>query len=304
MSIVPATALSLGTYVHAALAAWRADASVNVKVAFMQAAAKARADAIMTYRDQVGAPISDSELIKIDDAILMGVYMVENYAKHWKSPLPPGFVSIAQEQTVVVPIPGTEHTEEWLYDSNLGRVVRVTYPEPRLHFLRGRLDGIIQNTRTLRVYVLDSKTYNTRPKDYDLRTSDQFLAYTWLLKKLDFGFPVAGVAYDGLWKRAAVPAKVDGRPGTMADLFLRLPIERSPEELEEFERELAMEALTMANAPHIYKNRSSDGSCHWGCSFDDLCYTISRGEDVEYVLKNKYTLKPKLEEVEVEAETA
>lgn len=292
--IVPATALSLGTYVHAALAAWRDDPSINPKVAFVQAAATARVEAIATYREQVGAGISDSEIVRLDDAILMGAFMVENYQKHWGAPLPPEFRTISQEQRIAVPIPGTEHTEEWLWDNTLGVCVKHTYAEPRLHYLEGRLDGIIQDRRN-RLYVLDSKTYNMRPKEYDLKTSDQFISYTWILKQLDMGYPVAGVAYDGLWKRAAVPKTVDGRKGVLADLFLRMPIEFAPEELEDFESELRLEALEMASNPAIYKNRSSDGSCHWGCGFDPLCLAVSRGEDVSYVLRSRYTHKIKLD---------
>lgn len=292
--IIPATALSLGTYVHAALAAWRDDANINPKVAFMQAAATARADAIAAYREQVGAGISDSEIVKIDDAILMGVFMVENYQRHWGSALPADFRTIAQEQRVAVPIPGTEHTEEWLWDNDLQDVVHHKYDRVHYHYLEGRLDGIIQDKRD-RIYVLDSKTYNQRPKDYDLHTSDQFTAYTWILKQLDFGYPIAGVAYDGLWKRAAVPKIVDGRKGTLADLFLRTRIEFGPEELLDFEYELASEALEMAGNPAIFKNRSSDGSCHWGCGFDPLCLAVTRGEDVSHVLKTRYTHKIKLD---------
>lgn len=288
--IFPATALALGTYVHEALGNWIIEPDTKPKVYFLRAAKAARESAIETYRAQTGAGPSDGELDKLDAAILMGAFMAENYELHWKKPLPDDFEVIAQEQRVCVPIPGTEHTEEWVYDPSDGLVWRRTYDEPRFHYLEGRLDGIIKDKRG-RLYVLEHKTYNIRPREDVLRTTDQFLAYTWILKQLDLGFPVAGVAYDGLWKRDHVPKTVDGRKGTLADLFLRMRLERSPEELATFEDELRLEVLEMASDPSIYRNRTSDGSCYWSCGFEPLCTSMMRGEDSEYVRRTRYTQK-------------
>ncbi|HSW91609.1 MAG TPA: PD-(D/E)XK nuclease family protein [Candidatus Saccharimonadales bacterium] len=289
--IIPATALSLGTYVHAALAAWMQDQSKPAKHYFLQTASIARAQAIKTYYQQVGAVISDSEVNRIDDAIVMGAFMCENYEKHWTAPLPPDFTVVTQEQRVLVPIPNTEHTEEWIYDRLKKEAVLVKYDTPRLHYVSGKFDGVIEDSRG-RLYVLERKTYNQRPREEVLRSNDQFLGYTWMLKQLGLPGRVAGVAYDGLWKRDHVPTKVDGRNGKLSDLFIRMRIERPPEELAEFEQELAWEVMEMASNPHITKHRTSDGSCFWGCDYEKLCAAMSRGEDVDYVIKSRFVLRP------------
>lgn len=312
MPMVPHTALSLGSFVHAALAAWHEDSSRHPKVTFLEAARDERIRIAEAYREQNGYSIEESKLSKIDDAITLGYSMIENYAERWHSPLPPRFKLIAPEQMVIMPIPGTEHTEEYLWVpndanslsiDNAGRLVKFTYDEPRMHYLKGKLDAIIQDEQTGGLYVLERKTYALRPREEVLRSTDQFVAYQWLLTMLNLGYEVAGVAYDGLWKRAAVPKTVDGRAGVLNDLFCRMKIEHPPEVLAEFEEFLKLEVLYMANNPPLYTNRTSDGSCFWGCGSQELCAAMTRGEDTDYVLRTEYTRKPPSEVEEIKDET-
>lgn len=289
--MVPATALSLGTFVHSALGGWIVDPGATPKRVFLEAARDERLRIQHVFREQNGYSIGDAKLTNIDEAINLGYSMMENYELHWKAALPADFTVLAQEQRIHVPIPGTLHTEEWLYDQDTDSTKLVRYDTPRYHYLQGRLDGIIKDKHS-RLYVLERKTYAARPKEEILRSTDQFVAYQWLLTQLDLGFPVAGVAYDGLWKRAAPPKKVDGRDGILADLFMRMRIEHPPEAIQEFETCLASIALEMASNPAIYPNRTSDGSCFWGCGMEELCAAMTRGEDVDYILRTSYTSKP------------
>lgn len=306
--MVPATALALGTFVHSALGAWLVDSSKPPKHTFLEAARDDRAKIIKTYAEQnPGLSLDEAKLARIDEATILGYSMMENYELHWKTPLPDDLEVVAQEQRLHIAIPGTEHTEEWVYEDHPAPEYRnvnhkgmhlVKYDEPKFHYLQGRLDGIVK--KGSRLYVLEHKTYGARPDERVLRSTDQFVAYQWLLSQMDLGYDVAGVAYDGLWKRAAPPKKVDNREGKLSDLFCRLRIEHSHDVLSEFETMLAAEVNEMANNPHPYTNRTSDGSCFWGCSFESLCSAMTHGEDTNYMRKTEYTNKPEYDEIELE----
>lgn len=264
--IVPSTALGLGTLIHAALADWLINPDLSLRDIYL-VRAKQQIDIVRSvFVKQVGRDITESELGSLWDAVNLGTAMMENYQEYWKTPLPAGFELVAPEQRIQIAIPGTSH------------------------FLEGRLDGIIRSLETKKLFVLEHKTYGQRPEERTLRWNDQFITYQWMLTKLDLG-EVEGIAYDGLWKRAAPPKKVENRPGTLGDLFARIKLRRSRHELEEFERMLRQEAIEMASAPAIYPNRTWDGSCNWGCEFNTLCFAMSAGDDVDTLQTTLYTTK-------------
>lgn len=309
--IVAPNALALGTLVHESLGIWLqmhqaylgGDVSMvlppgGLAQVFGQYATKTIAEARVVYERQVGAAMSDSELAPLYESVTQGRCMMDNYQARWKTPIPDDFEIIATEQRCIVPIPGTEHTSEWLQapESQGGTMTLVKYPDVRLHYLEGKLDAILREIKTGRLYVLEHKTYGQRPREDTLFANDQFLSYHWILLQLtaQMGLnvrDVAGVAYDGLWKRATPPKIVDGHKGTLSDLFCRRLITRPAQEIMEYESFLAQEVLEMANNPPIYLNRTSDGSCFWGCSDNALCLAMSRGEDYEYALRSTYRRK-------------
>lgn len=283
---------------------------------FLQYARDTVNEARAVYERQVGAPMSDSELAPLYESVTQGQAMMQNYQAYWKRPVPNDFDIIATEQRCTVPIPGSLHTQEWVmvqpdpvahpyvWEPELRK-----YSSPRWHYLEGKLDAILRERRTGRLFVLEHKTYGQRPREDVLFTNDQFLSYHWILLQLaaEMGFnmrDVAGVAYDGLWKRAAPPKLVDGHKGMLADLFVRRLITRPAQELVEFEQMLLLEVMELANNPPIYLNRTSDGSCFWGCSDNQLCLAMSRGEDVEYTLRSQYKRKEPDEDMDVPRDAA
>lgn len=319
--IVAPNALALGTLVHSTLGLWlemhRAHhqggmagmllPSGGLSSLFVQYADKTIKEARATYEKQVGAPMSDSELAPLMESVTQGRCMMDNYQARWGAPVPPGFEIISCEQRCIMPIPGTEHTSEWVWEHETSQCIYVTYDTPRLHKLEGKLDAILRETKTGRLFVLEHKTYGQRPREDTLFSNDQFLSHHWLLLALadQMGLDardVAGVAYDGLWKRAAPPKTVDGHPGTLHDLFCRRLITRPAQELIEFEELLALEVLEMASNPAIYLNRTSDGSCQWGCGDNELCLSMSRGEDVAYKLRTTYKRKEADEDMDTPRE--
>jgi hypothetical protein len=265
--LVPNNALALGTLIHAALADWLVHPELNLRNVFL-VRAKQQIELVRgIYHKQTGRDLTTDELGSLWDAVNLGSAMMENYQEHWKTPLPDGFELISPEQRCQIPIPGTSH------------------------FLEGRLDAIIRElTGQHRLYVLEHKTYSVRPDEDTLKITDQFIAYQWMLTKLDMG-QVAGVAYDGLWKRAAPPKKVENRAGVLSDLFARVRLYRTHNELTEFEQQLALEAREMASNPAIYMNRTWDGSCKWGCEYNTLCFAMSHGEDTDALKVRLYTTK-------------
>ena len=262
------TALPLGTVIHLALSKWLEAPHLNLAELYQVAATLENNKIVERFAKAMGYKPAASELEKLHTDFMTGYAMMENYQAYWKAPLPPGFELVHSEQEVSVPIPGTEHTDE--------------NGEQAYHYLRGRLDAIIKETASGKLYVLEHKSYGNRPREAVLRTNFQFLAYEYILKALDIG-PVGGIAYDGMWKRAAPP-----RDKTMHDLFWRLRIERPPAELAEFERMMADIANEMASGPALYINRTWDGSCDWGCQFSELCIAMSRGEDTDYIRRTMY----------------
>lgn len=195
--------------------------------------------------------------------------MAMNYEAKWGSPLPEGFSNVKAEQTIVVPIPGTDHK------------------------LEATLDGLIRQDSTGDAYVLERKTYGRRPDEHSLMFNDQFIAYMWILRQLNI--PTMGVAYDGVWKRPAPPK---GR--VFDDLFIRFTLTHTNAELDEFERFLAEEANDMADARYNearrYTNKRWEGC--WDCPAagkDDrlgLCDLMTLGHDIAPMLTDSWMDRP------------
>lgn len=295
--VVPTMALGLGTICHSAFEMWAKEPEVRLEDHFMRASLGEVERAKDAYHSRVGTYPADHELGPLLESVLLGRNMMANYQDYWGSLMPEGYEVVATEQRIQVAIPGTEHQSEWIYEPDTGIVRQHIYPDVRLHYLEGRLDMIMRRVSTGALYVRDYKTYSSRPNEEDLFHNDQFLAYVWLATQLDIG-PVAGLAYDGIWKRAGIPKKVDNRAGVLADLFCRIRIERPVDELVRFQTLLALEALEMADNPAIYTNHMWDGSCRWGCNYKDVCYATDRGEDADFLKRTRYILRPAADEVD------
>lgn len=261
--LVPSAAFNLGTAVHRGLEGWLQGS--DPVAAYMQECAETQDKINKIYFSRTGKDIPDADLAPLLDTVELGAKMMQNYVRRWESPLPLEYISIKPEQRVMVPIPNTPH------------------------FLSGKMDGILGDKHG-RLFVLDHKTYKTRPRIEVIEKAEQFLAYIWMLTKLapDFEMEVAGLAYDGLWKRADIPTKVDNRPGRLEDLFIRTLIQPSQEEIDEYEVELTHVANEMADNPFITHHRTTNGSCEWGCSHNELCYATSRKEDTDHIIETEY----------------
>lgn len=246
-----APALALGMLVHKALESWIDDPSADLAYLFIGHAANELDVVKQRYRQTVGADPSDVELGSLYEAIGLGRAMVTNYQAYYKQPIPEGFNRVQAEQTLVAEVPGTGH------------------------YLQGTVDLLLEHNNKL--YVMDHKTYRSRPRPASIQQNDQFLAYLWLVSQVCPG-QVGGFIYDGLWKREEPPK----RGGTVDDLFMRLVTIRPPEELAEFEYNASCELTEMGDPDlRIYPNRQWQGC--WDCGFSNLCTAQSRGESWQLI---------------------
>jgi hypothetical protein len=333
--LFPPLNLSVGTIVHRAHQLWLENPHKTMYACAMDASIEASKGVRERYLKQVGTYPSDDEMATTHESIDLALTMCENYALKYGTPLPPDYILIKAEQKIRVPVNGTERTcatcagQGWVSNTiNYPKLVPVgyTYPQAQqcpdcepghvgrqIHYLEGKVDGLIQHSSG-RIDVLEHKTYGNRPKQEDLQSNDQFIAYLWLVGQLGFNPHLDScVAYDGMWRRKAVP-----RGRTFDDLFARYTLTRSPAELEEFARFLPLElndmAAQYARPDDAYINRPWDKPSCWDCAFGDdvkngrigLCRAMSRGETdhVALMLQTQFTERTDDTEAEVEEEIA
>jgi hypothetical protein len=306
--LFPPLNLSVGTIVHRAHQLWLENPHKTMYACAMDASIEASKGVRERYLKQVGAYPSDDEMSVTHESIDLALTMCENYALRYGTPLPPDYTLIKAEQKIRVPV---EATRKGCRDC---RGSGYAFPMIRddqcqtcggegstVHYLEGKVDGLLQHSSG-RVDVLENKTYGNRPKQEDLQSNDQFIAYLWLVGQLGFNPHLDScVAYNGLWRRKVVP-----RGRTFDDLFARYTLTRSPAELEEFERFLPLElndmAAQYAHPDDAYINRPWDKPSCWDCGVSDLCTAMSRGETdhIDLLLQTKYTERHDDTEPEVE----
>lgn len=293
--------LSVGSLMHAAFQFWLLDESRSLVEHALDASVKLQAKVRERYKKQVGVYPKDSEMLETHEAIDFALAMCENYQLRWGSPLPKGYKCLMPEQKLRIPVPGTEHkcrecNSLPAVDDDAVECKQCFILEPgvSLHILEGRLDALLQH-ESGRVDILEHKTYGKRPDEWSLKTTDQFLAYEWMVKQLgvNHGVP-AQIAYDGIWRRMKVP-----RGRKFEDMFFRVLISRTEAELDEFSWMLPLELNAMAAlyaAPEKARINRPWNGC-WDCKMDgrrgvgSLCAAMSRNEDTAGIIKSFFTTR-------------
>ena len=283
----PKPYLDLGTMVHKTLAYWIQKPTldgISLQEVFLTIASQHRATVVSNYTRATNTHPSEMDMEPLLDAITLGASMMRNYQQYYKEPLPPHLQFCSPEQEVLIPIPNTEH----LHAECGAKGCTQCNDGMTQHYLKARLDALAQDTMG-NLYVVENKTYDKRPDINLLEVSDQFIGYVWcaqqLAKHMPNNPPVIGIAYNGLWKRAAPPQRP--KKLELSDLFVRCIITPAQDEVDEYGRELTNTVMEMANTPYIYKNRVWQGC--WDCSYEQLCRTQSQAGDVDYVLRTQYT---------------
>lgn len=276
--IIDAPALTLGLVMHKALEQWFLHPDMDLEELTRANAALSLQKTAEAYKEKVGVDVSVVELAECKQAIIVGLGMATNYQDYYKDPVPEGFKLISPEQRIVIDVPGSSHK------------------------LEGRVDALLEEVSTGKVFVMDHKTYEKRFSYHEIANNDQFLAYTWIAQRA-FNRPIAGYIFNGLWKRA-----VPGKNHSFADLFHRQLVERPQYELENFGTQLAAELDEMGsffgasgeklNSPLIFPNRRWEGC--WDCKqFSELCEAQSKDPiKYELLLKHSYRTRDRDEEME------
>lgn len=291
--LMPPTALSFGGLIHKCHEEWLLHPDEPVQDVVMRVGAQGIRDIKERYKKVVGVEPDMVELGRYFEQVELALEMMNNYKERWGSSLPEGYTLLKPEQTLLIPIPDTEHQCVNPHEFNDTDCPECRGSGTARHYLEATLDALIQDEGG-RLWVLERKTYANHPKLDVLQTNDQFLAYLWAIMQLDVG-PVGGVFYDGMWKR-----KWEGKR-TLDDLFMREPLLRSPEEINNFSSHVRNEALDMAQPDlRIYPNRAWTGC--WDCQFQDLCLAEDREEDLSWIKARRYTTRDKHEWLEEAAD--
>jgi len=299
-SVVPPTALSFGSLIHKCHEKWLENPNKPITDLVVVAIAEGLKDLKDRYKDIVGVEPHDVEL---KDYFAQGELALEimiNYEKRWGASLPEGYTLLNAEQTIITPIPGTEHSCPSCEGTGVApdHIIDAVCSECSgtaiaMHYLEGTLDGLMRDEGG-RLWVLERKTYGNRPNVTNLQHNDQFLAYLWSVRQLNMG-PIGGIFYDGMWKRRWE------KRYTLDDLFLREPLLRSDEEMNQFGLHVRDEALDMAQPDlRVYPNRAWQGC--WDCQFERLCSAEDRGEDTAYIRARHYVTRERHEWLEETAD--
>lgn len=313
--IVNAPALDLGTLIHATLAEWTKDPTVDPNILYTHLSSTHLSHMRKQYLERVGCNPSPDELSPTLEAIMLGQHLIANYQTKWHTPLPPGYTLIENELTLIQPVQGTEHCT-CTYNSCPGLCWGETEFEPAcgcgtedcdcpienkscvsMHELECTFDGVMADENG-DLYIIERKTFARTPTLDELNNNDQFLAYQWALDQMYPG-KVVGLAYDGLLKREKPPANK-----TTDDLFLRRILLRNRHELAEFGTLLAYELNEMAN-PNLKITKTVpavQGCQRWECRFIDVCHATSKGEPIDDLMK-MFVRSTHKKHLEIEQET-
>lgn len=244
-SALPNEHLGLGLIIHDAMNAWRKDPTEMLVSHYNERVLHFLEEITTVYRERTDKDVTHEQLSPLLDATALGEAMCHNYQAYWKRSTPIGTKLRMSEQQYVIDIPGTPHKVE------------------------GRIDALVQDLSG-NIWILDHKTYGQKKSRNVIAQTPQFMIYAWMLSRV-LEKPV-GVIYDGMWKRAEVPKGKD-----ISDLFNRLEIGYPPEQMAWVETFLQSVVTEMASTPAIRPTRTSDGSCVWGCNFDQLCLRTIQG---------------------------
>jgi hypothetical protein len=205
----------------------------------------------------------------------LGEDMLRGYAEHYKDDK--SFEVIATEHQISsrIPIPDGD-----------GALSRYT--------LTARLDGIVRDAETGRLFSLEHKTYSkSSVGHFDL--DHQFTAQVWLggflAESLDVDNEVIGVIYNGLRKQAS-SARVT------SPLFMRQKIFRTPAQIDAMLhraywqcREMSSKNLPIYPQPNMIR-------CS-GCVFKEVCMEYQRGGDWEFLLEESFISRDEREEEKI-----
>lgn len=313
----------IGTTWHRGMEYWVKDPSMDAHVHMGRSVAEEITSTRDRFIRKTGIKNPPNEIFDdITKNAGLLITMAKNYQDRWKTPLPDGYTPIQVEQTIVVPIPESEHFEckscqnYWSMmfwtDPDLckpssrpsicAQCTLCTHSKDQQScwlpdYYEGKLDGLVRYERTGEIFVLERKTFGRHPNMETLMNNEQFLDYCWLVVQAGIADIdlMGGILYDGAYKREE-PAK--GKP--WSDLFVREVIKRKRYEIENHTESIRYAVEKMRTDPYAHNfevlhplyNRMWSGCSD--CKVQDLCVAYNTGKNSWEVLRDsRYTQREK-----------
>lgn len=194
---------------------------------------------------------------------------------------------------------------EWMYDGHVRlygndeqwEVIAVEYAfefplldadgKPTGFKLKGKIDVIVRDRETGRVFVVDHKSCSALPKQRELDLDDQMGLYLWGLKKL--GKNPMGAIYSAArtamnkgdkpgaveaWEQAKAAGEKPGarpKPQELTDRFSRTYLTRTPRELDVIALETLATARSMYSPDNAHERHPDTDRCKWMCGMLEAC---------------------------------
>lgn len=250
-------ALDLGTGIHAALEAHYGRNEDPVEVF----------DEWATVRTSELDPSWTDDLVAMQEVRELGTAMLNAYVEEYgTSAEEEGFEVLATERTLKIPLHNPLTGEESPY------------------FLVARLDGIVRDLTTGKIFSLEHKTYSrldTKIFDIDPQFSAQVALARECLGELGLeNETVAGVIYNGLRKQKKTPR-------VRSPLFHRERIYRNDRQTDVFLHQAYHKATEFYSGEIAIYPEPSTMKCAF-CDFNDPCKAYVIGDDWKYLMQIGY----------------
>jgi RecB family exonuclease len=167
------------------------------------------------------------------------------------------------------------------------------------YVLKGKLDLVIRDRKTRKIWIVDHKSGANLPDEMELDLADQFGVYAWLLG--EYGIDVIGVIHSGArttrnkgdlpenQDENGVPLKSTMAKQTLEQRMRRTLLNRGKGELQSVARDFwavtvnaypeysDLEALPLYSSP-------DPRTCSWKCDFLDAHLMARKGRSIQAVL--------------------
>lgn len=194
---------------------------------------------------------------------------------------------------------------EWMYQGHLDmygldddwEIIAVEFPfefpllerdgSRSMFRVKGKIDIVVRNRRTGRVFVVDTKTGANLPKNKELDLDDQFTLYMWGLRQLGYkpfaaiwsaarttrnkgDYPGAVAEWEAL-KAAGEKPGAKPKVQTLDERFDRITLARTPREMDEVAYDVLASAKTAYSVDNQHERHYDTERCRWACGYTEGC---------------------------------
>lgn len=156
------------------------------------------------------------------------------------------------------------------------------------YFIKGKIDLVVKDRNTGKLWVVDHKSGANLPSTMDLEIDDQFGLYSWAMKQQ--GTPVIGAIHNAARttrNQADLPNYTGkSQPQSLDQRHLRTYLNRSETELESIALDawaVAANAYPTGEATPLY-SAPDPRQCGWKCDFKEVHLLSRKGRDPHLAL--------------------